>query len=559
MNRQIFTWEIPLYRLKSKELWWEWFYVLILFCAAIFLFSLNLGALPLRDWDEGTFAQVAKEIYESSFSHWHWLFPTIWQEPYLNKPPLIHSLTAVVYNFLGVSEFSTRIIGATLTASSVPLLYLLARELFLPRYYALFSSLAYLTMMPVIRHGRLAMLDGATLCFQLLLFLFLLKTRRDLRWAFPVGLSLALICLTKGWMMGVLLGAIAFLFLLWDTPRLLTSFYLWSGIILGVLPVVAWYAAQYLYYGETFIHTAIQEQSLNRVFTAVEGNQGAVWYYLVELIKYPYPWIFLALWGFKLAWENLNWSWSKFILISSSIYLIVISLMGTKLPWYVMPIYPSLALAVGVALGEVKSLPSYISYPSAWKQFFSLLTVAIMGGFIYFAITKPEDQHLLTIFILLFITFLSVTILLRKKDQQFIPVLFWGMFVSLMVFFSSNHWLWELNEAFAVKPVANLVNEFVPKDKKVYINFDYERPSLNFYSERQVTAINEEELKQLIKSPNYLLVNHKILESLNLVSDNDNIYCNLSDNIPEQSTHSFNCFEAVTKPKSNFTLLKPIQ
>lgn len=133
------------------------------------------------------------------------------------------------------------------------------------------------------------------------------------------------------------------------------------------------------------------------------------------------------------------------------------------------------------------------------------------------------------------------------------------MFVSLMVFFSSNHWLWELNEAFAVKPVANLVNEFVPKDKKVYINFDYERPSLNFYSERQVTAINEEELKQLIKSPNYLLVNHKILESLNLVSDKDNIYCNLSDNIPEQSTHSFNCFEAVTKPKSNFTLLKPIQ
>ncbi len=559
MNRQIFTWEIPRYQLKSKELWWEWFYVLILFVIAMFLFSLNLGTLPLRDWDEGTFAQVAKEISESGFSQWHWLFPTIWHQPYLNKPPLIHSLTAVVYNWFGISEFSTRIVGSTLTASSVPLLYLLARELFLPRYYALFSALTYLTLMPVVRHGRLAMLDGATLCFQILLFLCLLKTRRDLRWAFPVGLSLALICLTKGWMMGILLGAIAFLFILWDTPRLLTSFYLWSGVILGILPVMGWYAAQYIYYGQTFINTAIQEQSLKRVFTAVEGNQGPIWYYLLELLKYPYPWIFLALWGLKVAWQNRNWSWAKFILIGSSVYFVIISVMGTKLPWYIMPIYPALALAVGVALGEVKSLPSYCGYPVAWIGFFSFLTTGMMGGFIYFAISKPEDQHLLTIFILLFITFLSVTILLRKKDQQFIPVLFWGMFVSLMVFFTSNHWLWELNEAFAVKPVANLVTEFVPKEEKVYINFDYERPSLNFYSERQVLPITREELDELIQYPNYLLINHHTLTELNLISNHQNIYCYLSGESSHNLPNSGNCFQALTIPKSDFTLLKPIQ
>lgn len=559
MNRQIFTWEIPSYQLKSKELWWEWFYVLILFFVAMFLFSLNLGTLPLRDWDEGTFAQVAKEISESGFSQWHWLFPTIWHQPYLNKPPLIHSLTAVVYSWFGISEFSTRIVGATLTATSVPLLYLLARELFLPRYYGLFSALTYLTLLPVIRHGRLAMLDGATLCFQILLFLCLLKTRRDLRWAFPVGLSLALICLTKGWMMGVLLGAIALLFLFWDTPRLVTSFYLWSGVILGILPVMGWYAAQYIYYGETFINTAIQEQSLNRVFTAVEGNQGPIWYYLLELLKYPYPWIFLALWGLKVAWQNRNWSWAKFILIGSSVYFVIISVMGTKLPWYIMPIYPALALAVGVALGEVKSLPSYCAYPLAWIRFFSFLTTAMIGGFIYFAISKPEDQHLLTIFILLFITFLSVTILLRKRDQQFIPVLFWGMFVSLMVFFTSNHWLWELNEAFAVKPVANLVTEFVPKEEKVYINFDYERPSLNFYSERQVLPITREKLDELIPYPNYLLINHHTLTELKLISTHHDIYCYLSGESSDNNPNSGNCFQALTIPKSDFTLLKPIQ
>lgn len=557
MNRQMFTWEIPRYQLKSKEIWWECFYLLILFCAAMFLYSLNLGNSTLRDWDEGTFAQVAKEIFESGFSQWHWLFPTIWHQPYLNKPPLIHSLTAVVYNFLGISEFSTRILGATLTAISVPLLYLLARELFLPRYYALFSALTYLTLLPVVRHGRLAMLDGATVCFQILLFICILKTRRDLRWAFPVGISLALICLTKGWMMGVLLGAIALLFLLWDTPRLVTSFYLWGGVILGVLPVIAWYAAQYIYYGQTFINTAIQEQSLNRIFTAVEGNQGPIWYYLLELLKYPYPWIFIALWGIKMAWQNRNWSWAKFILSGNSLYFVMISLMGTKLPWYIMPIYPALALAVGVALGEVKSLPSYSPYPLAWSRYFAFLTIVMASGFLYFIISKPEEQHLLTIFILLLITFFSATILLKKRDEQFIPVLFWGMFVSLIVFFSSNHWLWELNEAFSVKPVASLVREFVPIEEKVYIDFDYERPSLNFYSQHRVLPITREKLEEFIQHPNYLLVKNQTLTELKLITNHQDNYCYFSPESLENKFYLDNCFQILTTPKSDYTLLKP--
>lgn len=548
MNRQIFAWEIPHYRLKSREYWWECLYFFLLLLAALVLFCHNLGSLPLRDWDEGTFAQVAREIYESSFSHWQWLFPTLWQQPYLNKPPLIHTLTAIAYSFLGVSEFSSRIVGASLTALSVPLLYLMVRELFIPRYYALFSALVYLTTLPVVRHGRLAMLDGAVLCFEVLLFLCLLKTRRDLRWSYGVGISLSLLCLTEGWMVAILLGGIGLLYITWDTPRLATSFYFWGGVILGILPSVSWYSAQYLYYGEQYIRTAIQHQSLNRIFRVVEGNSGAVWYYLLELAKYYHPWLFLSLWGIRQAWEYRNWSWGRLILSTIIPFLVAISLMQTKLPWYILPIYPFLAITTAVALAETKNLPSSQPYPPLWSQFFFTLTLATVGGMIYFLLTQPEGKHILVNLILLSITFLSVAILLQRRDEQFIAVLFWGMFISLLVFISSAYWLWELNEAFAVKPVAELIRKNVPVDKRLYINFEYERPSLNFYSQRHIPTFEWEEVSQIINQKTYLLIPKKRLDELQS-----------SRQLSPRQCHKINgfCFEAIGDDESEFVLLKP--
>lgn len=552
MNRHLFTAKIPRYRIKSEEYREEFLIFLGLFCLAIILYTFHLGNLPLRDWDEGTFAQVAKEIYQSSFQDLHWLFPTIWDEPYFNKPPLIHSLTALVYQFFGINELTTRIVSASLTALSVPLLYSLARELFLPRNYALFSALVYLTTMPVVRHGRLAMLDGAVLCFQIMLMLFILKTRRDLRWGLPAGISFALICLSKGWMIGILFIAIAFLFLFWDTPRLISSVYLWVGLLLGTIPVIAWQLAQYQYYGENFINTSIKDQSVDRIFTAVEGHHGPIWYYLLELLKYPHPWLFISIYGIAIAWNNRNWSWAKFILVWSSAYLVVVSIMGTKLPWYIMPIYPALSISAGVALAQIKSLPSFMSYPQAWKGFFAFLSLAITGGFFYFWLAQPYNQNLLTVLGLLLITFSATAILLNKKDSQFIPVLFWGMYVSLMVFFSSNYWLWELNEAYAVKPIAAVVKEEVKPKETVYISFDYERPSMNFYSERRVISANLEEMQNLIKFPSSLLVNTETLSQLNLIAKADN-YCYVSS---EKQT-SNNCFQKITIPESKFVLLTP--
>jgi hypothetical protein len=36
----------------------------------------GLGNLPLRDWDEATIAQVAKEISQTPLEQLRWLFPS---------------------------------------------------------------------------------------------------------------------------------------------------------------------------------------------------------------------------------------------------------------------------------------------------------------------------------------------------------------------------------------------------------------------------------------------------------------------------------------------------
>ena len=185
----------------------EYFFGLLL--ASLILWLIGLGNLPLRDWDEGTYAIVAREIYRTG----NWLYPTIQGDPFLLKPPLMQWLIAICYHIGGVQEFTTRFPGAFLTALGVPLLYLIGRLAFRENLPALFSALVYLTLLPVVRHGRLAMLDGMTISFFLLLLFCVLKARHDKKYALGIGFYLGLITLTKG-MLVVVLAGIAGLFIL---------------------------------------------------------------------------------------------------------------------------------------------------------------------------------------------------------------------------------------------------------------------------------------------------------------------------------------------------------
>ena len=518
MYRSTFAWGRSKYRFRRANNWSEWLWIAGLLLAAVILYSINLGELPLRDWDEGTVAQVAREIWRTPFGSSHWLYPTLRGEPYLNKPPLMHWLIALAYSAGGVNEWTSRLPGAMLTAISVPLLYGIGREIFPQRLPALFSALIYLTMLPVVRHGRLAMLDGAVMCFFLFMMWCLLRSRRNLRYCLGVGIGLGLICLTKG-ILGVLLGAIAFLFLLWDTPRLLTSWYMWAGILIGTAPVVLWYTAQWLHYGHSFTDIGIMNQSLSRIWASVEAHSGPPWYYVLEILKYAWPWLLFLPPALSKVWENRNLNWAKLVLVWSGVYLLAISVMGTKLPWYVLPIYPAIALAAGFQLAEVWNLPRLPSYPRAVVAFLTLLAVVSWFGSLYFSSwSLASDWEVQLILAAVAGTMTLAAVLAARGDRQFLLILFWGMYVSLLLVMSSRHWVWELAEAYPVKPVAAMIQRGTPVDHKVYTSYPYGRPSLDFYSERQIIPARASQLQrhwQLHPQP-YLLLDESTLGNLTL-------------------------------------------
>ncbi len=517
MHDRTFAWGNAKNWTRRIDSWGERLWLVVLLLAAVLLFTINLGELPLRDWDEGTVAGVAREIWQGGNSP-RWLYPTLGGAPYLNKPPLMHWLIALAYSIGGVNEWTSRLPGAMLTALSIPLLYGIGREIFHHRSPAIFASLVYLTMLPVVRHGRLAMLDGAVVCFFLFTLFCLLRSRRNLRYCLGVGIGLGLICLTKG-IIGLLLGSIALIFLYWDTPRLVTSWYLWRGIVLGSVPVALWYAAQWLHYGHTFTQGAVVNQSLNRIWSTVEQHGQPPWYYLLEIVKYTSPWLVFLPAAAIHTWKNRNWSWAKLVLVWGGGYLLAISLMGTKLPWYIMPVYPAIALAIGVKLSHFWHQPYRANYPRFVIAFLTLLAVVGWVGSFYFSPwSAAKDLEVQLILIAVALTMTGAAFLAQQGDRQFILILFWGMYISLVLFMTSGHWVWELAQAYPVKPVAALIQSKTPIGQKVYTTFAYDRPSLNFYSDRSVIAVAPSQLAQYWQQnpPPYLLLEEATLENLQL-------------------------------------------
>jgi 4-amino-4-deoxy-L-arabinose transferase-like glycosyltransferase len=526
----------------SLEVQWS----LALLGASLFLGAIALGNVPLRDWDEGYYATVARDMYQTR----NWLYPTYLADPFLLKPPLMMWLIALSYHLGGIGEFTTRLPGAVLSAGSVPLLYLVAREVFgeggngelpspptpLPRVEgrkvgtgnrenltrvgfldsrnslpAVLTALVYLTLLPVVRHGRLAMLDGMVNTFFLLSVLSLLKARQKPQWAIAAGIGFGLIALTKG-VLVILLAAIAAIFLrLSRQAKLFKNPYLWLGILLGSFPVVAWYLAQWQHYGETFLEVHFQAQSFDRLSTAVEGNKGAVWYYLVELLKYSLPWLLFFPSGLTLAWQQRRRDWGLLVLIGTILYGGTISLMGTKLPWYIMPLYPFFALAVGAYLA--KFWQSKQRYPQVLFIAFSVLSLLFFVGGIYLSMTDLQFP-LLLMAIILTVTMGVVAWKIKQNHPTFILILSGGLYLAWACLMFSKSWLWELNECFPVKPVAALIQAHTPANAVVYTSFAYSRPSLDFYSDRRVIAQGTDTLKQLSLAKNYLLLDRPTLENL---------------------------------------------
>lgn len=496
-------------RALGKRLTWQvdglWMLLFAVFAGGVLL--TNLGGLALRDWDEGIAAQVARQIWrgwETGTQPWVWLFPQyVDGSPYVNKPPLMHWLMALCYGLFGEGEGISRLPGALLTGLSVPLFYWMSREVFYDRAPSVLATGVYLTSLPVVRLGRLAMLDGGMLFWMMVMWGALLRGRRDQRWLLLMGISIGMMCLTKG-LMGILIAGLGLGFLLWDTPRLLKTVYLWGGLWLGLCPAIAWYAAQYWHYGLTFVQQHFLDQSIDRLWKSVERNGQPIWYYAVELLKYGAPWLLFWPVGARRVWQGRELSFGKLVMVWGGGYGVVVSLMGTKLPWYGLPLFAPLALMVGEGL----ALLWHTSHPEKqpWRIWGGMLlgmgAIAFCGavllgpGVAGYRITGV-DGSVLWVLLALGGSFGVAGLLAWGRDRMMIPVLMWGMYVGLSMLMTLGPWVWELGEDYPVKPVAELVRRHTPAGMGIYTTHPVTRPSLDFYADRRVARLPENKTPKL--------------------------------------------------------------
>lgn len=509
-------WRCSSNKLRQSEVWLEYLCLVGLLLAASTLFLVNLSSLPLLDAHEATLAQVAKEIYRSADVS-NWIFPTLWDEPYVERPPLVHDLVAIAYSIVGVGELATRFPGALLGALSVLLLYQIGREIFVARLPSLFSALVYLTCLPVVRYSRLATLDGPLLCFELLTIWAVLRSRRDLKWSLVTGIGFSLMSLTKGFF-GIQVLLIVLLFLFWDTPRLLSSVYFWSGLFLGAIPSGGWYLAQLLHYRWLRVDSGFWHLLLPTARQNLGSGELFPGYYLLQSLEYLLPWLMIMFAGVQLIKHNLHWGWGKLLAVWLGGYLTLSFLLLNQDSWLVLPLYPALALAAGKQLDRIHNLPSFVVYPRAWIYSFAAMAVLAALGGLNWGVRNYVDFYLPFICGSLSITFSATAIVIAQQDKQFISLLFWGLFVSIFLLVVSPHWIWELSTSKSVKPIAELMQQKTPPQVTIYGSTAVARPSLIFYSDRHIVPQSIEQLQRHWQEDSmaYLLLDAQAAKKLDL-------------------------------------------
>ncbi|WP_036482769.1 glycosyltransferase family 39 protein [Myxosarcina sp. GI1] len=513
---------------RRGEIWLEHFCVTGFLLAALGLFLVGLGNLPLSD-GEAVLAQMASEIYESSSDLKSWIFPTFWGEPTFNCPLLVCNLIALTYTFFGISEYTTRLPGALFSAVSVLLLYKIGREIFIARLPALFSAAIYLTFLPIVRLGRLATFDGGLLCLEILTIWAILRSRRDLRWTSVAGIALGATALSSG-IDSLRLLAVILIFLSWDTPRLLSSLYFWNGIVVGVAPALLWYVVQWYSHDATTV-VDIWHLLLETI-KAIDVNKDLQLFNSVLIwLQYLFPWSIVIFTGLQLVRANLLWSWSKLITVWAGISLLSVLLVTDSRYWYILPLCPALALAGGIKLEQIRSLPSFIDFPR-WLSFsFVIMAGAIAVTGLYCKLFARLDLYLAILCIALTITLVAALVSIIRREVQFISLLFWGFYVSLFIFVSSPYWMWERSSFEPLKPLANLIQQTVPETKIVYTSETNNNSALSFYSQHQIIYLNVSQLKQYWteSSSAYLLLNNEAVRKLDLSAKEINAFPTVED------------------------------
>ncbi len=334
----------------SAERDWRWASLVWLVVLPAVLLYPYLG-FALFEPDESRYAQIPREMLQRG----EWIVPYLQGEPYLDKPPLLYWLVMGSYSICGVSEGAARLVPALALHLCILLTYFFGCRWVGER--ASFFGALLLGLAPgFMSIGRLLLLDGVlTLWTTLALFAAYEARQGSLlhwRWWVVSALACGLGVLTK--------GPIALILLV---PPLLLQRWLsgnlcllrrWAVLCYGLIVLlvsVPWYVAICVRI-PSFVQYFVWEQNIQRYLSPYAHQEG-VWYFAPILLGGLFPaTLLLVPWVRFLLTTDASVREQRcaslgFLLLSGGWCLFFFTLSSCKLPTYILPAFPALALALG--------------------------------------------------------------------------------------------------------------------------------------------------------------------------------------------------------------------
>jgi len=318
-------------------------FLLVIVVAAIVLFY-RLGDPALKNWDEAIYAEVAKEILQGG----DWL-TLHWQHAnWFEKPPLTFWIIAAFFRLFGVGEFSARAVSALAGVGSVAVVYAIGKLQRGP-VCGLIAAGILLTTFQFVQMSRLVNTDVALLFFIYGGVYGYLRARdRDRRWWYVVSVSCSLGFMVKSFASLVAPAAIAIALVIdGQVTETLRAKQFWFSVLAGLAIIVPWHATMIYLHGSSFVNEYFYYHVWSRTLTTLEGHDGRYWFYFREIWEKIHPWWSIAPFAVVFNIWQVKQRRSSVVLLALALLVFGFYTAAlTKLPSYILPVYPALALLI---------------------------------------------------------------------------------------------------------------------------------------------------------------------------------------------------------------------
>jgi len=500
--------------------------------------SLYMGLLwktGVIDYDEGVYAEVSREMIVKH----EFILPTLNGEGFFEKPPLLYWGQMLGYRLFGTTSFGARFVNALAGIATVLLLFLaswkpLGKDTAFKAAFILGTSLFFVYL------SRIAMTD------MLLTFFFMLclcfswwgverfleqKNGAPLFWTGCAFAGLAM--LTKG-AIGALFPFVTAFFYLLSIGRLRLlfkrSWFIPGASILLVIGF-SWYLLLGFVHpdGFTFMKDLFIKQHIERFTTPLEGHSGPIYFYLIVLLVGFMPWSgFVPFAAFRCPYLDSSSQRVRFLrlfLLFSIITIGFFSIASTKLPNYICPALPGIAMLTATLFDEQEKTRRW-----AWSIATYTAALLFIGLGILFMATPQIISHLphwlgesaLKAPVLAqpihlgFLPYACGLILLAAafcliwiNKTQSTTYLFTTLATTTLVLASVLFFIvLPTYDKLINKPLIHLAEqakEKTPENGRIIMLEVSNRPSVNFYSQRMTLDAglnNIEELKKDFQNPN---------------------------------------------------------